>query len=433
MNTKGQNITINKTLEHTINIDRKANYRIAYWKLKENKFLRFEESKLQLFNQDFNKEWEIEMPYFNFQLCSDENNIFIFQSTSSNHLIKIGYDGSKKIINISDNVMKDHIASEIYSMQFIKNELFIFLRGLSRENEEKISQESFIILKFDSNGDFIDHANITSKNNIIKNVDWKFSEINNDNIILKRRYYKNEKGNIKTVKSKNYIKYEDIIHINSELETISENGLKIENPKTLKARHVPIKFDTTTTSIELDGVELKKERDFSSRTEFDRIKITLGDKYTTNITNDIIDLCGKKLYSKTKSKFKIIDVVKDPLNNNICIFSNIRFNSVMEGQICLIILNKDLKVVKIDVFLTSYFDYITRDLSKYNENFSFEYKTYKKTYGMTDSKHTMNAYEYVAEKGETEVMYSIINYSNYQLLLIDNKLTKKTKVLKFEK
>jgi hypothetical protein len=444
-NSISQNITLNKTLDNDIKLERGRFFdypkrkNTQYWKVQENKILRFEEDKLQLFNSDFDKEWEIDVPITKcplnentYRLCSDENNIFIFQGAylRSSQLIKVTYDGSKEVIDLSTIIEVATLFD--MEMQIINEEVFLFLRGNVLEDTKKTSKFDFYVLKFDKNGNFLTYSNITSENEKIKNEKWRFSEIQNNEILLKRVYYKDSKGKIKVERSKNSESFDNFILMSTDLKPISNKNIKSPHSRIWKDRYVPTKFDSSTT-IELDGMKLRRERNFASTTSFDEIKLTINGETTTNIIKDIIELCGNDLYSKTINKFRFVDAVRDPLNNNICIYSHIRFNSVMEGQKCLLVLDENLKVVKIVVFLASYWDHLGRDISNYNENISFEYKKHKNNYGKSSSNHAMNAYEYAAEKGELEVLYTIVNYANYQLLFCDNKLTKKTSVLKFEK
>ncbi len=428
-----QNIEFEKKLDNTVQLDEYVNHRqnyIRYYKVLDDKILRVENLKLQLFDYKFDKIWEIELErldskkaildYDNIYVNSDNNDIFLIQLTyiekltagSKLRLIKIGKNGkllSKEI---------KYKSTRFYNIDVSKNRVFIHFLEPGKVQLASVLTTPRILV-FDKELNFLQEIELpqTTENSEVV-PKWIYNKFEDNEFYYECYYYKKD-GKISIDKRKEAIMKKREIIVNEKgilfdsTSVISEK-IKIQYYSSNQFFYYPLMFDNSVYLIYFNKVLLSNvRRGFIMSANVKIIK----DNYEINLNQEI---------SNFNSKFNgeligVEDIVHDPINNNIIFIITGTYPNRY-----LITFNDKLEIAYMQKIK------VLTDSKKTTGNLSLAISKLKKSFGQYPEGHVMNALDY-AVKLDGKPFITILNYSNYQLLFTDNKDTGESKVYKFIK
>jgi hypothetical protein len=430
-----QNIEFEKVLDHKISVPKHANSEAPYFiyrKFQEDKLIRIEDDKVQLFDKDINLLWEVELGNVNtsngdnyYTTEVTENEIFIFQrgfatfSKKTNSKIhKVSAKGEVNSLDLTGKLDLDGAEA----LDVIDNK--VLLTVTSPEEGKNGYRPQFKIIQFDK-----DLSKIQNKIDLPFEAEgqkygyyWSYFGKNNQELVFKT-YYSKENGSL----TDDFVKgefYEREIRVNSELNITDNKEAKYETgiiPRNRIIYTVPAHYDTSKYKVWASGWPISPQWYFPIFTSLNQLAISKGTDEPNDIFTEFFQLKSGKS-DVSRYRVMLFDVVEDPINGSI----NVMFHYENHPAF-LIILDDNLKVSAYREFKIGYTQYSGRpDL----ENLAFPCdKGQKELVGKLPSGHKINAFEHsLSLKGKS--FYTIVNYAEYQLLFSDNDKAGTTTVYK---
>lgn len=430
----------NLEISNPINV---INVQIEYKKVLGDKILRRESNKIQLFNSEFEKEWELELDLLEglgsnnyFTWNANENYIFVFQYSMTfkndkvlSKLIRIDYEGNKKEIIFSDiKAVRGGTVIEIYDDK-------VYFLGTSTSGTVNPYMNTLIIYYhlyvFDIelnevlyNHDLPHHHNDTDYNNY-----WFYrgSEQNTSHFSSIVSYDK--KG--KTTESISKVVKQELVHYKINTTTGSfETQYEELNPE---EKIIPNKIAQIYTDYDKEKYQLYLNQhefegiNFKRKSPLESITIKNGTSNSENLMEKFLEISGVTSKIKNLGELLLVNFVEDPINEGYTLLILRGYGTETESVLRYgIVISPDLKIERIYEY-NVYYDSFVRPFENSMRVFT---KPRKNSWGERSSGYKDNAYDWSIQNGGDSFI-SIFNYEDYQVLLEDNRKTKETKVYKF--
>jgi len=442
--TLAQNIEFQKIIDDDVQIaeyDYGRHALIRYQKVANEMILRFEDLKVQLYDIKFDRKWEINLDklkggptdYSRFATAFDDDFIYIMQYNITSYLAegtdmaqlhKIDYEGNiVKSIDFYELVKIDHVSSIQKEMLVIDEELFVFWNG-SLLTDKLTGSDSELHL---SNITIL-NSELTEINNAValphkivgteQSDYWYYDGIKDGNFIFRRFHSRDKKkGEYTTLVSSDNTRWYEYIEVTRDLEMQNfRSGNAAETEDFSIHLNGNFKYDTTLYFIEFEGIkqqigELTHVYPLVISKPTANLFLYKGEKKSDNLIDGLIKLVDKNF--KYAGGFLIKGIISDPINNSVNIIAEVI------GFTFLFTFNDELKIIAI-------IDYMEGTkmggANKFGHSYSYNYGCYsfKRIWGDLNSNHKINALEYSAQFG-VKSHVTVINYDDYQVLILDSK------------
>lgn len=425
-----------------------SNY-LSYEKLGEG-FIRIEDNKVERFDKNYDKVWsvEVEKPKGyqgiftrNLGVDGDDvyisyNNIAMSQKDIEAVLTKINAQGETKSIQLNE-INELRTVSKIL---FSDDHVFVATvktTGVATPFGNNIKNQ-VQIFKLDKDLNFVDKVELP---NTYKETEfstyWVFNDQKDNMFHFYTNYYKDGQGQPTHNKEKENQFYTYTLKYNTDLELISEEEKKINPYKTFyegkklpdtlsygfKDRYIfdiGLKYDTSQYKVYLHDNLLTRIRNFETNNTFTNIEVEINGKRSDNLYNGYWEFVNPKRKDHKKGHILFYDAIEDPFNNSLQIFLSNGFDK----KYYFLTLDKELNIAHIaKVTATKMTNYVRN----YENNFSFGYISVDETYGHKPKDHKQTALD-LALTFENDAYSTILTYENKQLLIRDEKKSKKVVV-----
>lgn len=439
-----QNIEFSKKLD--VNIQLTGEYvgalgeHIRYEKVLDDQILRLEENRIALFNQELEKLWSLELETVKsvggdnyYYVASDKEHIFIVQfgaafksSNAQSRLTCINLQGESKSILLSENIE----LRGINGLDIIDGNLHLIFSHTTGSATNPYTKgleiySSIVVLNPDleyvgTNYDLPSHLEEDPKFNTV----WSYSRTDGENIVLKSYYFLTPNGKYYTYSKDGAEQYEMILIVDKDNNLVSNKSHKLATkdqvPYTLVYNN-PIKFDPNVYKVKAGIYKFTKLR--VDKADL-KLYITKDSVNSGNIIAQFFDLTKLNtgaVRTFNGSSAKVVDVVEDPLNENV----NIILISET-GTRYLLTLNSELKLAYVQEYKTCYKPH---NFSSIGSNFTNGFSDVSASWGTIPNDHIPNAFD-LAMKQTEKSQFTVVNYPTYQLLFTDNKSSNEVHVYK---
>ncbi|MBI3135770.1 MAG: hypothetical protein HYZ14_13925 [Bacteroidetes bacterium] len=453
--TPAQNIEFQKIIDDNVQImeyDHGSHPLIHYQKVANGMILRFEDLKVQLYDINFERKAEINLTKFTksgtdydrFATAFDNEFIYIMQYNRAGYLgtansgkaqlHKIDYEGRIiKSIDFYEVGKIEYVFEMEKEMLLIDEKIFVLWSGSpsdskSTDSNSKIDLFNITIL----NNDLTQIENTISLPHKISGTEqtsfWNYDGKKDDAFIFRRFYSKNKNGEFTTLVSSDNTRWYEYIEVTKNLEKQNyRNGNADETEDFNIHLTGNYKYDTSIFHINYEGVKLHIG-DLPYRFPMDVSKpaanlfLCKGEIKSDKLFDGFVNTVDKNF--KYTDMFYIHRIFADPINNSV----NIIVGYYTYGLMYLFTFNDELKIIAVTEYVEG-----TKmgGANEFGHEYSFNYGcfSYKRTWGDINSNHKINALEYSTQFG-IKSHVTVINYDDYQILLLDNKLKKTSTVYK---
>lgn len=416
---------------------------IFYQNFNSDSILRFEEDKLQMYDGELNKLWEVDVPLekttergndYRFKIFN--NKIYILQRAQKNGHFKncitrlsiVSEDGKKKVVELWDFVA----ISTILDMSVTENACYVMVSGYLK-NEPKKSLYNQYILKFDLSGKYVSNINISDVFHESDGINWYYYYFQDGNFIFLKEYYKNKNGKLYHNKQSSGDEYyREVMRLNEDFKIVKDESIESneeEESEIDNTFYLNISDDLNYTTVLKNNMALYL-KDYLKFPEVNKIWLEINGQTTSTLLQDVLKFCANDISSLYVNKFKFVGAVADPLNNVVNIIVQFTLKGGPAHVNLVLVVDKELTLRKIIAFSDHTYNFW---LSYYNSiNIGFEFAKLIRCYGSINENHKMTAIEYAAEFGKRGLFYTVLHHGKKQLLFIDNRFTKTTTVKIFE-
>lgn len=452
--TIAQNIEFQKVIDDNVQVmhyDYGRQSIIRYQKVSNEMVLRFEDLKVQLYDINFDRKWEINLEkltegtagYNRFATAFDDEFIYILQYNTASlagvssglaQLHKIDYEGNiVKSIDFYDIGKVEYVFAAEQEMVLIDEKLFVLWSGPPKDDKSsdassKMDMFNITILTTDLTGI---NKTIALPHKIAgteRTEFWNYSGMKDGIFIFRRFYEKNKKGEYTTLVSSENTRWFEYVEVTQNLEMQNyRSGNTAETEDFTIHLNGNYKYDTSLYYIEYEGIK-RQIGDLTHSFPIDVSKpspgffLYKGEQKSDNLIDGLIQLVDKNF--KPADRFIIKRIISDPINNSVNIIAQISYPSSF-----LFTFDDQLKIIAITEYLSG-----TKmgGANEFGHSYSYNYGCYsfKRIWGDLTSNHKINALEYSAQFGAKHHV-TILNYDDYQILLLDNKLKATSTVYKF--
>jgi len=408
----------------------------AYYKVLTNKVLRSDGYKFQLFDEDFNSIWDINIDElfdingYNMifleaiNIVSDDENIYVSQIIKEpvedswlSVIIVIDFDRNIKRIKLN----KDSGLSKITNIETINDRVVITEKTTTPKTP---TSESHIRISslYGSNYEVekVLLLPLSAENSNV-NLDWNYVKSEGGKLYYTAYYYESSSYEVKKNYEYKHFLIQRIIGLNTDLEIVSDTIIdkgshqKLNNDDfyTKSLNYNEKKYTVLLNDIELNRIQ-KKNKDFGYKS----IKVN-----NVEILPQIKLLFNRK--PKKQDRLEVIDIIEDPINESVNIFVKLKVYPNSNYTAGILTFDKDYNLSRVS---NVYFDF-----SSYIGNLTgsfiltnFDFKGYT---GELPEGYKPNAFDFAFSLDGLPHFY-VINYDDYQLLFAELKGSDKFKVYK---